>query len=179
MTLGYVGLIMALQFDGRYEMKQILWTKVLLTVYKKLPKMVQLLDNARDNLIKTGLGVGYNRWHMTNEELFDKMISLNYRRLGLINAKVLVDEGIRRLPERLRGAIIARFFTEDLDGYAKECGICMRTAFKRVESAIEKLAEIFKNLGYGEKKLNLEYKDEPLLTKVGKRLEILYYSKSS
>ena len=159
-------------------MKQIIWTKVFLTIYKRINRIIEEMDNARDGLVRCGFGGGYNRG-LSNEELFEKIIKLNYRRLGLINVKVLVDEGLRRLPQSVREILEARYFEEDLEGYQNRHGICKRTVFKRLDKATYLLSEVFIKLGYDEKKMNLEYKDEPLLTKVGKRLEILYYSKSS
>lgn len=152
-------------------MNQIIWTKVFLTIYKRLGRLIEELDNARDNLIKCGLGGGYNRRGWTNEELFERIIELNYRRLGLINVKVLVDEGLRRLPISVREIIIARYVDGNIDEYEKKHAICKRTVFKRLNKAIVLLGEVFAKLGYDEKKMNLEYEDEPLLTIVGKRLE--------
>lgn len=152
-------------------MNQIIWTKVFLTIYKRIGRFVEELDKVRDCLVRSGLGGGnYNRG-LTNEELFEKIIEINYRRLGLINVKVLVDEGLRRLPESVREVLKARYFDGNIDEYEKKHGICKRTVFKRLEKAVGRLSEIFVKLGYDEKKMNLEYNDEPLLTTVGKRLE--------
>lgn len=152
-------------------MNQIIWTKVFLTIYKRIGRFVKELDNARDCLVRSGLGGGNYTRGLTNEELFERIIEINYRRLGLINVKVLVDEGLRRLPEPVREVLTARYIDEDIDSYEKKHDICKRTVFKRLEKAIVLLSEIFAKLGYDEKKMNLEYEDEPLLTTVGKRLE--------
>lgn len=152
-------------------MNQIIWTKVFLTIYKRIGRLIEEFDNARESLIRCGLGGRYNRRGWSNEELFERIIELNYRRLGLINVKVLVDEGLRRLPMSVREILIARYIEGSLDEYEKKHAICKRTVFKRLDKAIVLLAEIFVALGYDEKKMELEYKDEPLLTRVGKRLE--------
>lgn len=158
-------------------MQEIIWTKVFLTVYPRLERLVKEFDNTRENLLKSGIGVYLGR-RLTNEELFEKIIDVNYRRLGLINVKVLVDEGMRRLPQKARDTLIARYIQQDVNAYCEANGVSKRTFFRRLDSAIRRLVEVFISLGYDERKINLEYKDEPILVSIKNRLEA-NYSKSS
>ena len=155
-----------------------IWTRAVMTVYRKLGRAIDVLESAKNGLLYSGFGRIYPTG-MGISDIYDKLISYNYRKLGLINLKVLAEEGLRRLPIAVREVLIARFVTGDLDSYASKYGICKRTAFKRVDSAILRLSEKFIELGYDEKKMELEYKKEPLLTQVVKRLKAYDYSKSS
>ena len=158
-------------------MQEIIWTKVFLTVYPRLERLVEEFDNARENLLKSGIGVYLGR-RLTNEELFEKIIDVNYRRLGLINVKVLVDEGMRRLPQKAREVLQARYMDKSVNTYCEAKDVSKRTFFRRLDSATRRLGEVLISLGYDERKILLEYKNEPILIRIKERLE-LNHSKSS
>lgn len=164
----------------------LLWTRTILELYNKLPKMAKAFEKASNVLVDSSLITGmYGNGH-TTEELYEKMIDLNYRKMGIINLKALTDMGLKRIEPSLVNVLTGRFFLKlDNATIAEKEKISMRTVFRKIDRGIEKLCDTFASLGFTAKRLDIEYADEPLILREKRRVQekILQekesYSKSS
>ncbi len=164
----------------------LMWTRLVLEVYNKLPQMARTFEKAGDNLVKSSLTSGRYGLGYTTEEIFEKMIELNYRKTGIINLKVLTDQSLRRIDTSYANVLKARYFLKlDYATIAQKENTTQRTVFRKVERGIEKLCESFAFFGFTASRFEREYADEPLIqrekTKILERLsnENQDYSKSS
>ncbi len=148
----------------------LLWTRTILECYNKLPRMAKVLEKAGTALVKSSLMTGHYARGYTTEELYEKMIEINYRKVGIINLKVLTDQALRRIETSLAEALRAKFFQGlDVDMIAEEKGVTTRTVFRKIERGIEKLYEQISALGFDGERLDMEYSDEPLIMHEKKR----------
>lgn len=165
----------------------LLWTRTILECYNKLPRMAHSLEKAGEALIKSGLSGGSMACGYTTEELFERMIEINYRKTGIINLKVLVEQGLRRIIPEFANVLKARFFLNlDAESIAERESVNKRTVFRRIERGLDKLYGVFCHLGFDGKRLDREYIDEPLILNEKERIrnklslsESNVYSKSS
>lgn len=149
--------------------------------------MAQSFEKAGEALIKSGLAGGNLAYGYTTEELFERMIEINYRKTGIINLKVLVEQSLRRIIPEFSRTLKAKFVMSlDVETIAQNEGINKRTVFRRIERGLDALYDVFCRLGFDGKRLDKEYADEPLVLnekeRIKKRLqsdEQTVYSKSS
>lgn len=130
------------------------------------------MESARETLIMGGLGsVGRFRG-MDNEELFDKIIFLNYRMQGIVNLKLLVDEAMRKVNPLYAEVTRMKYFDKiTVSDIAKALNLSERGVYGRLKNAEKYIAEQMVVLGYDAEKFEYEYKEEPLVQSVKKGLE--------
>ena len=120
----------------------LLWTRVILETYTRLPQFARSFDRAGSALVKSSLITGNYGSGYTTEELFERMIELNYRKSGIVNLKVLTDQALRRIEPLLANVLQARFFLKlDFETIAQKENIARRTIFRKVERGMEKFYE--------------------------------------
>ena len=149
--------------------------------------MARTFEKAGEALVKSSLTSGRYGSGYTTEEIFEKMIELNYRKTGIINLKVLTDQSMRRLEPSLAEFLKARFFLKlDYATIAQKENTTQRTVFRKIERGIEKLYESFVSFGFTGKRFDIEYANEPLIQREKQRItekllgeENQVYSKSS
>ncbi len=152
--------------------KRLFWTKVALKSYRLIPGWLNCIDTVRGKMVSYGVGHKNERMGLTNEELFDRMLTLNYRMHGLVNLKVLVDQGLSKLPKIYAEVVEGMYLgKEDVLAMAERFGVKPRTIYRRIDKGVELLSKKFAGLGYTPEKFEWEYKEEPLLDIVKKRLE--------
>lgn len=164
----------------------LIWTRTILECYNRFPRMTRSLEKAGEALVRAGLGGGHFALGYTTEELFEKMIDLNYRKTGIINLKVLLEQSLRRISPALANVLKAKFILKlDTSIIAEKENVSTRTVFRRTQRGLLSLYEVFVSLGFDDETLDREYKNEPLLLKEKARVmkkverESDSYSKSS
>lgn len=162
------------------EKERLFWANLVVEAYKKIPGWISCMETARAKLISLGaVSTNYVRG-MTNEELFDKLIGLNYRMHGLVNLKLLLEEGIKRIPETYMVIMKMKYVDgASMEDISETLGVHRRTLFKYHDKAVKFLADALPMLGYTPEKFEYEYKEEPLLNPLKKRLASEIFDQSS
>ncbi len=128
--------------------------------------MARSMEKASEALVRAGLTGGHFALGYTTEELFEKMIDLNYRKTGIINLKVLLEQALRRIPAEIADVLNAKFILKiDTAMIAEREKVSTRTVFRRIDKGIQSLYRVFCSLGFDGETLEREYKNEPLLLK--------------
>ena len=153
------------------EDKRLIWGKIALKSYKLIPDWISCMKSARATLVMSGVGrFNYFRG-MTNEELYDKLILLNYRMQGIVNLKVLTELAIDRLAEPYRSVMSEIHLSKvSIADYASRHFITKRTVYNYLKRGFRLFCAELCNMGYTPEKFEMEYKEEPLLELVKKRL---------
>ena len=138
------------------------------------------MEAVRSTLIMYGLGNNHEYKGMSSEELFEKMIALNYRMHGLVNLKLLLEEGLKSMQRELAEVLSGKFIkNKDVAEMAEKIGVSERTVYRMIKRGIENLAKIFYDLGYNSQVFEKEYNEEPLLDIVKKGSAVSDYQSSN
>lgn len=149
--------------------KRLLWTEIVLKSYRLIPGWMHCMEAVRSTLIMYGLGNNHEYKGMSSEELFEKMIALNYRMHGLVNLKLLLEEGLKKVPRELAEVLSGKFIkNKDVNEMAEKMGVSDRTVYRMIKRGIEKLSNVFYTMGYNSEVFEKEYNEEPLLDIVQK-----------
>ncbi len=148
------------------------WAKTLLSVYRYLERIADAIDKIVE---KTGLGsaniCGQNFFYNNIFTVSQKMIDLSERKVTLINTKILVEETLKKIDQEDAEFLIEKFFdgvkTREL---VERHEISMRTAFRKVESAIKSFASALVVKGFDDKRLESMLKDEHWIMLVHEKL---------
>lgn len=140
------------------------WSKTLLSVYRYLEPITGAIDNL---IIKKGVNSmfytdkrGLNTYDCANE-----IIELTERKINLINLKVLVEDGLNKLPfEQKR--VLMLFYVDGLKTaeVTKVMGCVERTFFRKKDEAIVAFGRKLKCMGFDEVKLSQMFGKEKWLS---------------
>lgn len=125
--------------------KTICWVTALVAAYRHLPRAVEACKKTSSQLAVSGF------YCTDTMALIEKMIDCNVRAESYLNAKVLVDDVVRKLP--LRYARILRLracYGMGVEQIAEKLGYAKRSAFRWYADALKKAACILKSQGYDE-----------------------------
>lgn len=138
------------------------WAKTLLSVYRYLHTVSDAIDNlvSKQCLNSAFCSVGNN----SALSCANKVINLNYRKQVLVNAKVLVENAMERLPEgELQLLTLTYFDLHKSTTVSEALGCSLRTFFRRKNVAITKFANALKFLGFSSQKLEASLQGETWL----------------
>jgi len=144
------------------------WTKTILLSYRHLPKIVKSIDKifntrAINAGVMSGASITYNNVYNVTENL----IILTERKVNLINLKLLCDKIIMSLDKNLAKVLILRYMDNlSYDKIAQVLKMSSRTVYRKVKQALEEGANILKNCGYNEYKLENKFKNEKWLYEI-------------
>lgn len=148
------------------------WAKTLLSVYRYLERIAGAIDKIVE---KTGLGslniCGQNYFYNNIFTVSQKMIDLSERKVSLINAKVLVENSLKKIDAEDAEILIEKFFDGVKTREMVEAhGISMRTAFRKIDSAIKAFAGALILQGFDDARLEKMLKNEHWILQVRDRL---------
>lgn len=131
------------------------WSKTILGVYRYLPRVTY----AFDRIVKTR---AYNSGccSSTNLSFNDVMnvtstiLDLTERKITLINLKLIIERALKNMDTKLAKILIFKF----IDGkksvdIAERLGVCLRTYFRKINTALTSFSKSLARLGYNEQKL--------------------------
>ncbi len=138
------------------------WSRTLLGVYRYLPRVTYALDK----IVKTR---AYNSSYMSlNNIAFNNVMNvantildLTERKVTLINLKLIIEKALRSMDAKSARILILKF----IDGkksaeIADSFKICLRTFFRKVNSALDSFTKALSRIGYTEDKLQEMLKNE-------------------
>ena len=131
------------------------WSKTILQVYKFLPRIVHTYDRLIESkAINSQYTNGYNINYFGTEAVTKAIIDLSQRKITLINLKLIIEKALKSMRPSMARILILKF----VDG--KKCvnlanyfNVCLRTVFRKLNSALASFSLALKRLGYDESKL--------------------------
>ncbi len=137
-------------------MKNCLWTKTLLTVYRYLERIAGAIDKI---ILQSGLNSGFvsgqNYYSNNIFAVSQKIIDLSERKVTLINLKLLIESVLKDINQVDAEILIEKYFdgckTKDLVDIH---GISMRTVFRKLDGAANAFSSCLKMKGYSDAKLS-------------------------
>lgn len=153
--------------------KDISWVRVLVDVYKHLPKAVDACNKTAEDI---ALSSFYYRGDAM--DIMNKIISCNVRAENYINAKVLLDKAIEHLPFRYAELLSLKANTDmSIDAIADRLDFAHRSAFRWFTDALEKASAYLRLQGYGDEWFEQRFKKDLLFSRM--REQIKRYSKNA
>ena len=148
------------------------WAKTVLSVYRYLERIAGAIDKIIE---KTGLGsaniCGQNYFYNNILTVAEKMIDLGQRKVTLINLKILVENSLKKIDAKDAEILIEKFFdgvkTREL---VEIHGMSMRTAFRKIDSAVKSFASALVLNGFDDLRLEKMLKNEHWILQVHERL---------
>lgn len=137
--------------NGETEMK--VWSKTLLSVYRYLEAITKAIDNL---IVKKGVNSMFytDRRGLNTYDCANDIIELTDRKINLINLKVLVEDGLNKLPfEQKR--VLMLFYVDGLKTVevTKLMGCVERTFFRKKDEAIVAFGKNLRCMGFDENRL--------------------------
>lgn len=139
------------------------WSKTLLSVYRYLEPITSAIDNL---IVKKGVNSMFytDKRGFTTYDCASEIIELTDRKINLINLKVLVDDGLNKLPfEQKR--VLMLFYIDGLKTteITKLMGCVERTFFRKKDEAIVAFGKNLKCMGFDESRLSQMFGKEKWL----------------
>lgn len=150
-----------------------IWSKTILQVYKYLPRIARTYDKLIiSKAVNSQFTNNSNINLFSTETVTDAIINLSQRKIILINLKLLTEKALKSIKPSLARVLILKF----IDGkrcidLADRLGVCLRTVFRKINSALDSFSLALKRLGYTEEKIEKMLISEKWITKVHKHFE--------
>ncbi len=137
-------------------MKNIIWAKTTLTVYRYIDRICDSIDK----MVETkALGSFYvyssNFAESSVINIADKLINLGERKKTLINLKVLICDALKKCDKVNAQILIEKYIDGDKSNdIAERHGLAQRSYFRKLTSAEGDFLQQMEKLGYNEDKLS-------------------------
>lgn len=137
------------------DKNNIIWTKTILSVYRYLERIAGAIDKI---ILQSGLGcqnVSTQNYFLNNTyAVSQKIIDLSERKVTLINLKILIEDTLREIPKKDAEILILRFFDgKKVKDLCELKNLSMRTAFRKIDSAVLSFTSALTRKGYDTCKL--------------------------
>ncbi len=138
------------------------WTKTLLSVYRYLPRVTYAIDK----IVKTR---AYNSsYASTNNIAFNNVMNvantildLTERKITLINLKLIIEKALHSIDRNLARILILKFIDgKKSNDIADLFKICLRTFFRKVNTALDSFSKALSRMGYTNDNLHKMLKNE-------------------
>ncbi len=145
-----------------------IWSKTILQVYRYLPRIVGTYDKLiLSKAVNSQFISGANVTYFSTEAVTDAILNLSQRKITLINLKLITEKALKSMKPSLARFLILKF----IDGkksveLADKFNVCLRTVFRKLNSALDSFSKALKRLGYDDDKLNTMLKKETWIKKV-------------
>lgn len=155
-------------------MKQILWSKTLLTSYRYLGRIVAAIDKL---VIKEAMGsIGSNSliYSLKSAEwVTNKILDYTEKKVALINAKVLIEKALFSMNRDQALILVKKFINgKKTNQVIAEMGVARRSFYRKLEGAIKTFAFTLKRMGYSEERLDEMLSDQKWLMKIYGQFEL-------
>ncbi len=140
--------------------------KTLLNVYNSLEDVCNRIDKMVENKAYSGAGFGYHTSHNPCD-LFNSIIELSSRKVGLINLKLRIEQAISKVKPKVAKVLILRYVDRiTAKQIAQLTSSSMRTVFRRLSEGVEQFCKNIKADGLNEEKVKELYKEEKWLFQI-------------
>ena len=149
------------------------WSKTLLGVYRYLPRVTY----AFDKIVKTR---AYNSFYGSSNNpgfndvmnISNAILDLTERKISLINLKLITEKALKSMDTDLARILILKF----IDGkksveIAEKFGFCLRTFFRKINTALISFKKALNRIGYDDVKLFDMLKKEKWILEVYRAFE--------
>ncbi len=129
------------------------WAKTLLSVYKYIETVTAAIDNL---VLKQGVHSCFysNGFYNATFQTANNIIELTNRKQTLINLKLMVEDGLAKLPkDDVRLLVLTYFDLLKSTLVSERLGVSIRTFFRKKQFAIGKFANALKFMGFTHEKL--------------------------
>lgn len=147
-------------------MKNNIWAKTILYVYKYLDRLTEAIDSLVDRQAYNSF---YYSANQNNDVLkvADRMIQLIERKKKLINIKVLTDKCLENCNELLAKLLIEKYIDNDKsENIANRYNLSMRTYFRRLKDGEDNFSFFMSKFGFNQNKLDEYLKNEKWIMEV-------------
>lgn len=152
-------------------MKENIWAKTILSVYRYLERICDSIDKMVEN---KALGSFYVcSSNFSNSSIFsiaDSLIALGERKKTLINIKVLTCDTLKKCDRLNAQILIEKYIDGDKsEDIANRHNIPIRTYFRKLTQAEKDFSKQMAELGFSDNKLNEYLADEKWILEVYSR----------
>lgn len=138
--------------------KNILWVTALIAAYKHLPRAVEACKQTSESLALSGF------YDCDTLGLIQKLMDCNARAEGYLNAKVLVDRTLEKLPLRYARILYLRArFNMTMEDIALKLGYSKRSTFRWYAEGLKKAACVLKADGYDDRWFEERYAKDVII----------------
>ena len=136
-------------------MKDNVWAKTVLTVYRYLERVCGAIDKLVESKAMSSFYVCSNNFYNTNvSNIADKLINLIERKKTLINLKVLVCDALKKCDKLSAQILIEKYIDGDKQNkIADRHNISLRNYFRKIVTAENNFTLQLSRLGFPEEKL--------------------------
>lgn len=149
-------------------MKQILWSKTVLTAYRYFGRIVAAIDKL---VMKEAMGsissdsLIYSL--KSAEAITNKILDYTEKKVALINTKILIEKALFSMKRDQALILVKKYINgKKTNDVIAEMGCARRSYYRKLESATKTFACILKRMGYGEEKLDDMLSDQKWLMKI-------------
>ncbi len=155
-------------------MKQILWSKTILTAYKYFERIVAAIDKL---VIKEAMGsissdsLIYSL--KSAEAITNKILDYTEKKVALINAKILIEKALFSMRRDQALILVKKYINgKKTNEIIAEMGCARRSYYRKLESATKTFACALKRMGYSEERLDEMLSDQKWLMKIYGQFEL-------
>jgi len=154
-------------------MKNNIWGKTILSVYKYLDRVSAAIDKlVKENALNSFYYGGINQSKNGVMEVSQRILELTERKKRLINIRVLADNALLDCNRGSARILIERYMDGDSSQeIAQRHGLNIRTYFRHLSSAEENFTSNMAKLGFSDKKLNQYLAGEKWIIEVYNKLK--------
>lgn len=155
-------------------MKQILWSKTILTAYRYLERIVSAIDKL---VIKEAMGsissdsLIYSL--KSAEAVTSKILDYTEKKVALINTKLLIEKALYSMKKEQALILVKKYINgKKTNDIIAEIGCPRRSYYRKLESATKTFAYVVKMMGFSEEKLDDMLSDQKWLMKIYAKFEL-------
>lgn len=155
-------------------MKQILWSKTLLTAYRYFERIVAAIDKLVIKEAMGSIGSDCLIYSLKSAEaITNKILDYTEKKVALINAKIIVEKVLFSMKREQALILVKKFVScKKTNEIIAEMGCARRSYYRKLESAIKTFACNLKRIGFCESKLDEMLSDQKWLIKIYNQYEI-------
>ncbi|MGN1162626.1 MAG: hypothetical protein ACI4T2_01710 [Christensenellales bacterium] len=155
-------------------MKQILWSKTILTAYRYLERIVSAIDKL---VIKEAMGsissdsLIYSL--KSAETITNKILDYTEKKVALINVKLLIEKALYSMKKEQALILVKKYINgKKTNDIISEIGCPRRSYYRKLESATKTFAHVIKMMGFSEERFDQMLSDQKWLMKIYSKFEL-------
>lgn len=154
-------------------MKQIIWSKTLLTAYRYFERIAKAVDNL---VMKEALGSLNFKSSLLGvrsaEEVSNKILDYTEKKIALINAKLLIEKALYGIDKKHAVILVKRYLqNKKVSIIIRELGIPRRSFYRKLDNALKSFSCLLCRMGYDYKKLETMFLGQKWLMKIYSNFE--------
>lgn len=155
-------------------MKQILWSKTILSAYRYLERIVSAIDKL---VIKEAMGsISSNSLIYSlksAEAITSKILDYTEKKVALINVKVLIEKALYSMKREQALILVKKYINcQKTNEIISEIGCPRRSFYRKLDSATKTFSYVVKMMGFSEQRLDEMLSDQKWLMKIYNKFEL-------